>query len=315
LVFFDTSLQGYSPKVGRLTVKLLDPKNDAVFKLMLVDDDAAEMRISLLSAVLKPDSPITSAIVKNPHMPKKHIRDKDTILDILIELGDGRRIDLEMQMAWKSYIPERAYFYGGKLITSQLNRGQKYQTLKPVSTIFLLNSIGFPDAPPDHAHYIFTMKEQSNLTHIAAYFTMHFVEIPKLIRGLSPGLPVHEDLALVNWCRLLYDPNQPGLDEVFATMPALRKAKKKLEEISADDEKREVARMRERGRRDYESDLEDALCRGREEGKAEGKAEGKLEFLVGLLTNPLTAKLPSKDIAKLCGISVAEVEHVRAKGR
>jgi predicted transposase/invertase (TIGR01784 family) len=72
-------------------------------------------------------------------MPKKHIRDKDTILDILLELDDGRRIDLEMQMAWRSYIPERAYFYGGKLITSQLSRGQKYQTLKPVSTIFLLS--------------------------------------------------------------------------------------------------------------------------------------------------------------------------------
>ena len=47
-----------------------------------------------------------------------------------------------------SYIPERAYFYGGKLITSQLSRGQKYQTLKPVSTSFLLNSIGFPEAKP-----------------------------------------------------------------------------------------------------------------------------------------------------------------------
>ena len=136
---------------------------------------------------------------------------------------------------------------------------------------------------------------------------MHFVEIPKLIGSLSPGFQPFEDLALVNWCRLLYDPNQPGLDEVFATMPALRKAKQKLEEISADDEKREIARMRERGRRDYESDLEDALCRGR----AEGKAEGKIELVVGLLTNPLTAKLSSKDLAKLCGMSVAEVENIR----
>ena len=84
----------------RSKVELLDPKNDAVFKLMLVDDDAADVRISLLSAILRPESPITSATVKNPNMPKTHIRDKDTILDILLELDDGRRIDLEMQMAW-----------------------------------------------------------------------------------------------------------------------------------------------------------------------------------------------------------------------
>ncbi|MCX6111664.1 MAG: Rpn family recombination-promoting nuclease/putative transposase [Proteobacteria bacterium] len=245
---------------------LLDPKNDAVFKLMLVDDDAVDARISLLTAVLKPDSPITSATVKNPHMPKTHIKDKDTILDILIELGDGQRIDLEMQMAWKAYIPERAYFYAGKLITSQLSRGQKYQTLKRVSTIFLLNAVGFPDAPPDHAHYVFRMTEQLNLAHIPPYITMHFVEIPKLIRHLPPALLSSEDLALANWCRFLYNPNQPGLDEVLANMPALKNAKKKLEEISANAEKREIARMRERGRRDYESDLEDALCRGRAEG-------------------------------------------------
>ena len=47
-------------------MELLDPKNDAVFKLMLVDDDAADARISLLSAILRPGSPIASATVKNP---------------------------------------------------------------------------------------------------------------------------------------------------------------------------------------------------------------------------------------------------------
>ena len=99
-------------------------------------------------------------------------------------------------------------------------------------------------------------------------------------------------------------------------MPALKKAKKKLEEISANEENCEIARMRERGRRDYESDLEDALVRGRDEGKAEGeakgKAEAKLEVLVALLANPLAAKLPNEEIAKVCGLSVAEVEKMRA---
>ena len=133
---------------------------------------------------------------------------------------------------------------------------------------------------------------------------MHFVEIPKLTGKLGQDVRPPEDLPLLNWCKFLYNPNQPGLDEVIATMPALKKAKKKLEEISANEEKREIARMRERGRRDYESDLEDALVRGR--------AEGKLEVLAALLDNPVTAKLPSKEIAKLCGLSMAEVEKMRA---
>jgi len=67
------SLAFYSPPfhpayayARRYQVELLDPKNDAVFKLMLVDDDAADARISLLSAILRPESPIASATVKNP---------------------------------------------------------------------------------------------------------------------------------------------------------------------------------------------------------------------------------------------------------
>ena len=89
--------------------------------------------------------------------------------------------------------------------------------------------------------------------------------------------------------------------------------------------------MRERGRRDYESDLEDALTRGRAEGRAEGMAEGRAEgmaegraegefeakttLLIGLLHNSLTANLPSKELAKLCGLSVGDVERLRDKGR
>ncbi|MBM4250561.1 MAG: Rpn family recombination-promoting nuclease/putative transposase [Deltaproteobacteria bacterium] len=312
---------------------LLDPKNDAVFKYMLAGDDTEDLRISLLTAILRPESPIVTATVKNPHLPKKHIRDKDTVLDILMELSDGRLVDLEMQMAWRSYIPERAYYYGSRVINAQLSRGQRYQSLKPVSTIFLLNAIGFPEAPADHGHYVFSMKEQSNLAQLPPLFTMHFVEIPKIIRNLPAVLHSQEDLALALWCQFLYSPHQlglAGLDEVIATMPALKKAKKKLEEISADEEKREIARMRERGRRDYESDLEYALTRGRAEGIAEGEARGRAEgiaegiaegernakitLLHGLLGNVATSGLSSKELATLCGLSVDEVDKLRATG-
>jgi hypothetical protein len=104
---------------------------------------------------------------------------------------------------------------------------------------------------------------------------MHFVEIPKLIGKLGQDVRPPEDFPLLNWCKFLYNPNHPGLDEVIATMPALKKAKKKLEEISANEENREIARMRERGRRDNESDLEDALVRCRAEGKADPAVDVK----------------------------------------
>ncbi|MBM4252296.1 MAG: hypothetical protein FJ146_10015 [Deltaproteobacteria bacterium] len=85
--------------------------------------------------------------------------------------------------------------------------------------------------------------------------------------------------------------------------------------------------MRERGRRDYESDLEYALTRGRAEGMAEGEARGraegiaegervaKISLLHGLLGNVATSGLSSKELATLCGLSVDEVDKLRAKER
>ena len=68
---------------------LLDPKNDVVFKAILVPECNEDVLISLITAVTRPQKKIISAKVQNPELPQKKVTDKGVILDILAKLDDG----------------------------------------------------------------------------------------------------------------------------------------------------------------------------------------------------------------------------------
>ena len=67
-------------------MKLLDPKNDAVFKMLFAKKGNEDILISLITAIINPESPISSVKILNPEIPKNHIDDKGTLLDILVQL-------------------------------------------------------------------------------------------------------------------------------------------------------------------------------------------------------------------------------------
>ena len=59
-----------------MLIDLLDPKNDVVFKAILVPECNEDVLISLITAVTKPPKKIVSAKVQNPELPKKKVTDK-----------------------------------------------------------------------------------------------------------------------------------------------------------------------------------------------------------------------------------------------
>ena len=99
------------------------------------------------------------------------------------------------------------------------------------------------------------------------------------------------------------------------SIPELKDAKNALEELSAQDEAREIARVREKSRIHFDSLMAEATAKGEAKGKAEGKAEGSDEkarsVLMALLSAPETKSLPDARLAELTGLSVAVVATVR----
>jgi flagellar biosynthesis/type III secretory pathway protein FliH len=109
------------------------------------------------------------------------------------------------------------------------------------------------------------------------------------------------------------------------SIPGLKDAKNALEELSAQDEAREIARVREKSRIHFDSLMAEATAKGEAKGKAEGEAKGKAEgeakglndkaksVLKALLSAPETKSLPNARLAELTGLSVEVIAKVRAE--
>ena len=88
--------------------RLLDPKNDFVFKAIFGNEDSPWSRplmIRLLNIVLERDEdPIVDIEYKNPFSIGQDYSDKNIVMDIKLVTDRGERIDVEMQMiAYRSY--------------------------------------------------------------------------------------------------------------------------------------------------------------------------------------------------------------------
>src|SRR5512145_2047682 len=88
----------------------LNPRNDAVFKLLFADERNRELLIALLNAVLQPARPIVSVDVVNPEIQKDAVDDRGLVLDILAVHDDKTRTDVEMQSYELKAMPKRALY-------------------------------------------------------------------------------------------------------------------------------------------------------------------------------------------------------------
>ena len=163
--------------------QILDPKNDAVFKMIFAKKGNEDVLVNLLTTITK--APIGHIKVTNPEIPKKHIDDKGTLLDILVELKTREKINIEMQMNWTSFLEKRAFYYSSRLFSSQLKKGHHYEKLSQTITIFILRDIAFKNASPDRFHYVFSMLERQNAVKLANMMELHFIEINKLFSLLG----------------------------------------------------------------------------------------------------------------------------------
>ena len=111
------------------------------------------------------------------------------MLDIKAETEDGTMLDIEMQMEDEKDIDERATSYMGKLISEQLQVGNKYTELKKSIVIFITN-YNFLKRNSYHSvgrlKFEKTLKEEyvelgyKEENEIASeYIEYHYIELPK----------------------------------------------------------------------------------------------------------------------------------------
>jgi len=292
---------------------LLRPTLDVVFKMLFARKRGHGALIGLLNAILKPASKITSVEVQNPHIPKLLIDDKGTILDIHVKLDDGTLLDIEMQMAPHESLAKRALYYASRMYATELGAGDFYSLLRPVIVIFLLAEDLFP-ARPDEFAVGFSLHQDDDgpavfKAELSGQMQIKFYEIGKAFRLWQTRQLPPDDVSLGAWLGFLADPSSQSVEEACMSIPELKDAKVALEELSAEDEAREIARIREKSRLHWDSLMDEA----RRKGKAEGKEDASLAFLKALLTAPETNKLPDAKVAELTGLPLDVVIKFRAE--
>jgi predicted transposase/invertase (TIGR01784 family) len=119
-----------------------------------------------------------------------------------------------------------------------------------------------------------------------------FIELPKF----NPKNADAKDV-LTAWLAFLKDPVL--MDKVFLQDKTVQKAMETLQYISADDEVRAIADLRQKTINDHNSEMTVA----RAEGKLEGEAKKARETAIAMLAKGLDPEL----IADCTGLSVEEV--------
>ncbi len=283
---------------------LLDPKNDYVFKRLFAE--APRLLIALINAVRADEPAIIELEVLNPKIDPEELAGKYIILDVQAMDETGKRYNVEMQVRRYNAWSARSAFYLARMLSQQLEQGEDYSELKPAIGIHLLDFDLFqtPDQQ-NQAVWCFEMRDRHRpAVRLGKELQLNLIELRKADKlGL-----VSEEL---NAWITFFEHWQEELTMANIAYEPVKEALARVKELSADEEARRLAFVRERAVRDEISLLNDAKSEGRKEGLQEGRQEGLLEGEARLLTKQIKfrfGELPDWVIDKLAEADTNQLE-------
>ena len=236
-----------------------------------------DLLISLLTAVLRPAEPIVDVTVQNPELPRGQLADKDVFLDLVVRLGDGTLVDVEMQTRARGGATERALYYWARLASAELHSAEPYANLHRVAVVLLL---GYRSAAPSRFHGVYQVRERTDGTLFSDRLELHTIELPRLAE-LAPSERAAEEL-LARWASFFNARDMQELQKLATMDPIMERAKSILEELSGEPSAQEAARQREIGWFNWANERYLERKAGREEGEANACAALRQEILAAL---------------------------------
>ena len=280
--------------------KYLDPRIDLTFKKVFGENE--DLLMSLLNALL----PLTEGdeIEHVEYLPAELVPEtplkKDTIVDVHCRDNRGRQFLVEMQMIWTPAFMQRVLFNALKAYVRQSDKGGRYEDLRPVYSLNLVNDVFMPDMPDRHYH-LYRMVHDADSKKVIEGLQLIFVELPKF-----KPTTLTEKRMYVLWLRFLTEINESTVNapEELAEQPQISKAMSIVEKSAYTDEQLDgYDRYRDIIWRERTL-VSDSHREGFEEGRAEGWSDATKQNARSLKQNGV----PVEIIAKSLGLSVAEVE-------
>lgn len=250
-----------------------------------------QVRRYFISAVTEiPVEDIKRVYLTDTYLPAFFHRMKKGILDILVELEDGTRINIEIQRKPMADWEKRQLYYLSRVYSKDLFSGVNYHRLQKA---ILISIDDFNVTDGEEYHHIYRFRDE-NGKDFSELMEIHVIELHKklLNKPLDEWIKVfnaktEEELDMIR-------SDNPGIKEAIQTIKeyGLRRVarahyeswlKAKRDEYAMDKYIRETAQKEglEEGRREgLEIGRSEGLEIGRSEGLELGRAEGRAENCV-----------------------------------
>ena len=157
--------------------KIVSLKFDFSFKHLFLNEKVRRHFIS--DALGIPLEGIREVRLANTFLWKRYQRQKQGIVDVLLELNHDSKVNIELQIKMLAYWDKRSLFYLSKLFTEGLLSGQKYDKLRRCVCISVL---GFNlDECPEY-HKVYQLRDESG-NEFSDMLELHVIELNKLLSG------------------------------------------------------------------------------------------------------------------------------------
>ena len=208
--------------------------NDVLFKWLFVrNQDLLKRLIAIMLGV--PLESITEFVVTNPEIPPEIIGEKLCRLDINMVV-DGKKIDLEVQVADEGDYPVRSLYYWAREFSSALKKGEEYIDLPRTIVISIL---AYEEFTCDEFYSEYQVLEITRHTLLTDRLCLKYYELPKL-----PEINNADD-ELKLWLKLFNAKTEDDLKSIEAMgVSIMEQAISAYRTATADDTFRQLERMR-----------------------------------------------------------------------
>ena len=248
---------------------IISLKCDYCFKEWLSNETVRRYFISDVLDI--PVEDIKSVRFSNTFLWKRYRRQKQGILDVLVELNDNTKINIEMQTTSMSCWDKRNLFYLAKMYTEDLKVGEKYSKLKRCICISLLD---YKFTKGDDYHTIYRLRDEKG-NEFSDVFEIHVIELGKKLKGTEK---------VDDWIRLINAKSTEDLRMIQAKNIGIKTAIEEMKRMSLSKKLRYHYEAYLKEKRDawaiadyQEEQRKKAMERGRSEGLAQGREQGLVQ--------------------------------------
>ena len=288
-------------------IKYFNPLNDYFMRFMFAKEGHERILLNLINSVRTDYNQETFEEVKviNTFNLKEIINDKQSIapkvgrrLDVRAVTKSGETVLIEIQRIGNQSFVYRSLYYWSKAYVANLRNNEKYNDLKQVIIINILDFNLLKDINKEHSCYVIKELETNHI--LTNHLEMHFLELPKYLSNESKLID-----ELYAWFYFLT--TKEKMEDI---MEMLVKKNPIMKEVYDEYNKFVNTKDLFDNYAEYEKNYFYILALNEEriKGREEGIKEGEINKARTIALNLKNMNMCNEDISRITGLSIEEIK-------